>query len=124
MFTDLSLDVIFHLFGNIIFIQNFSKVIGNSILFLREFSENKKLEISAQREISLLKLTSCPPLASIRSCGVDLYCPDSILNSLFISFLRFSTCINLAVTESRMAPLGLLVITGVVCCIVASHDAF
>ena len=124
MFTDLSLDAIFHLFGNILFIQNFSKVIGNSILFLREFSENKKLEICAQREVSLLELTSCPPLASIRSCGVDLYCPDSIINSFFISFLRCSTCVNLAVTKSRMTPPSILVITRVVSCIVTSHDAF
>jgi len=133
MFCNLFLDVVLHLLGEILVIQEASvfsiSIFMHNMSFptpseLLIISEYEKFEVSTQGEISLLKLTSCPFLASISSGGGDLYCPDSVRICSLSPIDGWGTCINLAGTESWMAPPCIFVVTGVVAGIITSHDAF
>merc|ERR1711902_129110 len=86
MFTDLFLDIILHLLVEISVIQESSFSISIFILYISiprycpflKISEYEKFEVGTEGEVSLLKFTRCPFLASISSRGRDLNCPNSI----------------------------------------------
>jgi len=124
MLTDLSLGVILYLHVDILFANISTQTVHYLLLVLFNNPEYQEDEICAQWKVSLLELTSCPFDSRISSRGVDPDCPDGIRLSIFLILDRRGTCINLAIIESRIAPPGILVITGIVTGIVSSHDTF
>ena len=122
----LSLDVIINLHVHILFIKIFTQTVQNLLLVLVLFNnlEYQEYEICAQWKVSLLELTSCPFYPGISSRGVDPDCPDGVWFSILMKLDRCGTCIHLVFIKSRIAPSGILVITGIVTDVVTSHDAF
>ena len=125
MLTYLSLDVILYLRVDNFFIKIFTQTVLY-LLFVLPFNnpEYQEYEICAQWKVSLLEFTSCPFYSRISSRGVDLYCPDGVWLSILLKLDSWGTSVNLVILKSRMAPSGILVITGIVTDVVASHNTF